>query len=500
MKEKIRKARRAGVPLVAIETFDPANAVRSCLEALNGKQGEVPILSWDIVQQWVGLNKPGKNALKDWYDPLAMQLPDTLKALLEKFPPKGMAFIHNPQRIWDRDGVAQGIWLLRDALKAKSGAMLILVGPTIELPSELQQDVVVITEPLPDRETLGRISDSVIADARLGGFQIPEQYGKDRILDILLGLSAFAAEQSLALSLGKDGIDMDSLWERKRRTIEQTPGLRVWRDASERWDNLRGLKNLKSYLKKILTGDKSVRCIGFIDEIEKGIAGATGNDLSGVSQDQLQVFLTAMQDDNIPGMILVGPPGTGKSAIAKAAGGMASAEVIAIDMGAMTGSLVGESQRKIRQALSVFKTVSQGSGLFIATCNKIASLPPELRRRFSLGTFYVDLPTDEERREIWPVWQKAYSLKSKTVPPDCEGWTGAEIKACCDIASRTGMTLQEASEYIVPVCKSSAKQIMELRQMADGKFISANKPGVYQFEQEETGPVFRASSRSMQME
>ncbi|MGB7590439.1 MAG: hypothetical protein WBO19_04275, partial [Terriglobia bacterium] len=41
--------------------------------------------------------------------------------------------------------------------------------------------------------------------------------------------------------------------------------------------------------------------------------------------------------------------------------------------------------------------VSQGRMLFIATCNSIASLPPELRRRFTLGTFFFDLPTVDER-------------------------------------------------------------------------------------------------------
>jgi SpoVK/Ycf46/Vps4 family AAA+-type ATPase len=81
----------------------------------------------------------------------------------------------------------------------------------------------------------------------------------------------------------------------------------------------------------------------------------------------------------------------------------------------MTGSLVGESQRKIRQAMEVFKAVSQGKGLFIATCNKIAALPPELKRRFTLGTFYVDLPSDEERSAIWPIWLKKYNLPKQAV-------------------------------------------------------------------------------------
>lgn len=479
MKDKFKRARAAAVPLLAIETADPASTIRQCITALNGSEKTVVIIAWDIVQNWKGLNKPGRDFMKkdDWYDPMAMAFPEVLFKLSERAERGMLVFIHNAQRILDRDGVSQGLWIMRDTFKAK-GAMVVLLGPTVPVPAELNQDVVVIEDPLPDREQLDKIVTDTVGAARERGAAIPEDFPRAVVLDTLLGLSSFSAEQSLALSINKEGLSLDTLWEKKRRTIEQTPGLKVWRDTTEQWDNLGGLSNLKDYLQAILTsGTQRVRCIGFIDEIEKALAGAAG-DLTGVSQDQLQVLLTAMQDENIPGITLIGPPGTGKSAIAKAAGGMSKAEVIAIDLGAMTGSLVGESQRKIRQAVSVFKTVSQGAGLFIATCNKIASLPPELRRRFSLGTFYVDLPTAEERKVIWPVWLKAYGIKDRELPED-EGWTGAEIKACCDIAARTGKPLKESACYIVPVCRSSAKQIDELRSMANGRFISASSQGVY---------------------
>jgi hypothetical protein len=43
--------------------------------------------------------------------------------------------------------------------------------------------------------------------------------------------------------------------------------------------------------------------------------------------------------------------------------------------------------------IKVDAVAQEGRMLFIATCNSIASLPPELRRRFTLGTFFFDLPT-----------------------------------------------------------------------------------------------------------
>lgn len=479
----IRTMRRAGVPLAGFETADPAQTIRTCIAALNGKGEEVPIIQWDICNGCTAVvptSKVSKAFIKSWYDPLTMQLPDILKAAGENACDSLLFFIHNAQRYFERDGVTQAIWNCRDLFKAKCECTLVLLGPTLLLPAEITQDVVVITEPLPDEKEVSAIVESIVKDVRDAGAEWPKDYGHTKAVDTLMGLSAFAAEQALAMSMSKTGIDFAGLWERKRRTVEQTPGLSIWR-GNDSFKSLGGLSNIKDFLTKILTSGRTpVRAIGFIDEIEKGFAGSTG-DLSGVSQDQLQVFLKVMQDFDIPGIVLVGPPGTGKSAIAKGAGSVAGAEVLSIDTGAMTGSLVGESQRKIRQAMEVFKAVSQGKGLFIATCNKIAALPPELKRRFTLGTFYVDLPSTEERAAIWPIWLKKYGLAKQPLP-ECEGWTGAEIRACCDVAFRADLSLVEASAFVVPVCKSASDQIQKLREMASGRFISANKAGLYEHE------------------
>lgn len=483
MPEHIMKAaRRASVPLLAIETADPASTIKGCLDALNGKIEQVPLVEWDICRGLKAMNKAGERVM-GWYDPLVHQLPDILKLFAEN-PVRGtVLFMHNVHRFFERDGVAQGLWLLRDSWKAETCTAVIL-GPAMKLPAELVQDVVVTSEALPDSAGMGEIIDRVMDSAMNSGLKLPEDYGKERAQDTLLGLSAFAAEQAVAMCVTKAGLDHDALWERKRRLVEQTPGLSVWR-GNETFETLGGLNNLKDFLTAILTSGKTpVRCIGFIDEIEKAGLAAKG-DLSGVGSDQLGVVLKVMQDDNIPGIILLGPAGTGKSAIAKAAGGVAKSEVLSIDFGAMKGGIVGESEGKVRAAMDTFKAVAQGKGLFIATCNQIAALPPELRRRFTLGTFFVDLPSKEERALIWEIWLKKYGITPGDDDsfPDDEGWTGAEIRACVDTAYRAGFPLKKAAEFITPVCRSAPDVIKGLREMASGKFISASVPGVYSIDE-----------------
>ena len=153
---------------------------------------------------------------------------------------------------------------------------------------------------------------------------------------------------------------------------------------------------------------------------------------------------------------------------------------VAFDLSAMQSSLVGGSGERLRTALQVVDAISQGRSLWIATCNSITSLPPELRRRFTLGTFFFDLPSAEERKAIWNIYLTKWSLTGEL--PDDEGWTGAEIKECGRKAWRLKLSLKESAGYIVPVSRSAADQIETLRRQASGRFLSASQPGVFTVE------------------
>ena len=191
------------------------------------------------------------------------------------------------------------------------------------------------------------------------------------------------------------------------------------------------------------------------------------------------------------------PPGAAKSAVAKAAGNLSGIPTVALDLSGMKQSLVGQSEQNLRTSLRVISAISGDRVLVIATCNAIAPLPPELRRRFTFGTFFFDWPDAEERPAIWGIYSRAYNVPvekdgQNMIPPD-SGWTGAEIKQCCLLASRLGITLCEAAEYIVPVSRSAAQQIEQLRTQASGRFISASYPGPYNKDrQPATAPAGRA--------
>ncbi|MBY0502736.1 MAG: AAA family ATPase [Bryobacteraceae bacterium] len=468
-------ARRVSTPLVTIRTSDPARTVIRVQESVGQKPA---IVHWDIVRGFsegnpAGAKEIGKMAGER--DPATFGPVDALVAANQMADDAVLVFA-NAQRFWSDTQVVQAIWNLRDPFKASGKMLALLTTPGAVVPDELIQDVFVLDEPLPGAEDLIGIVDETVQAAEVPCLD-PASGG--HAVDALLGLAAFPAEQVLAMSLSKKGLDLEQVWERKRQVIEQTPGLTVWR-GGETFDDVGGCDNIKHFLRAVIEGEEAPRGIVFLDEIEKAFAG-TGSDSSGVKTEMTGTILSWMQDRSADGTLLIGPPGAAKSLIAKATGNTAKIPTIAFDLCAMQNAMVGASGERLRAALKVVDAVTNGRSLWMATCNSIGTLPPELRRRFTLGTFFFDLPTQDERAAIWKIYLDKYGLSDEL--PDDDGWTGAEIKECCRKSYRLKLALKESAEYIVPVSRSAADQIKTLRQQASGKFISASQPGVYRFQE-----------------
>lgn len=475
LNETMKSVRVAGVPLVAIETSEPAGCYEIVKESLNGKFDSMTVILWNLMQGLTPANQKSvgwASEANNGNDPsLETARPDEMLRKLLRLPEGGVVVLFGGEKIVSDINVRQGLWNLRDQFKTSGRTLIMLVTIGTKFETDLKDDFVVLKHALPTEEWLKARAISLMGDAGLGK---PSEDVLIKAVDATIGLTEFSAEQVLAMSLSKKGYDTDDLWERKRTAIEQTNGLTVWK-GGDKFSDIGGNVNVKDFFKRLVKGKRRPRCVVFIDEIEKAMSGQ--GDTSGTNQEMLGTMLKWMQDAGACGSIFVGVAGSGKSAISKAIGNEANIPTIAFDMSAMKGSLVGESGARLRSALGTVDAIGQGEVLVIATCNKIDGLPPELRRRFTLGTFFFDLPSDEERKAIWGVYLKKYKL-SGNLPSD-KSWTGAEIKQCCDVADRLGVSLEEASEFVVPVARSASEQIENLRKMASGRFLSACYKGVY---------------------
>jgi len=154
----VKAARRVGTPLLAVRTADPASAITQVCESINGKQSPPPLLVWDFIGGLQGQNDAGKSAVaKVLGENSSVIGPGDVLAVAQRIAADAILFLLNPQRVWEQPDVVQGIWNLRDVFKA-GGQMLVLVTPPgATLPIELQNDVMVIEEPLPSTEDLARL-------------------------------------------------------------------------------------------------------------------------------------------------------------------------------------------------------------------------------------------------------------------------------------------------------------------------------------------------------
>lgn len=486
-----RAARRAGVPILVVQSADIGATIALISKIPTEKNN--PMVSWDIIDGFKPINDAGSAALPSMLDeredPSAIS--DPLKALkkaagsLKKvgLPRKGILFMMNAHRFIGSQNTAQAavgqaIWNLRDRFKEDFRTIVIL-GPSIVLPEELKHDVMILDEPLPDKPEI-----EAIIVALHNAVQLPIPTGKklDVAIEAVRGLSAFEAEQAVAMSFNKNELDLDRLWERKRMQVEQTPGINVYR-GQETFDDFRGSARIKEYLTLLCNGEDAPTSLVFMDEIEKMFAGIQG-DLSGTSQEQHGEFLRWTQDKKVPGVMLVGHAGCGKSLLCKALAGQFHLPMVELNMTALKGGIVGQTGSQTRAA---FKQISaMGRPMLIASSNSMAILPPELKRRFKLGTFFFDLPTDDEKEALWSLYLKKFNITGERmiIPPDTD-WTPSDIQSCCELAWKLKCDLISASSYLVPISKSDPDKIESLRKAVSGKFLNASAPGTYMHTPEE---------------
>lgn len=495
--DQIKAARRVSTPLIGLTTADPPATVARILKAFNGKAPA--LLQHDIIRGVVGLNDEGKAARgtllagddgPELPGNVPLQSPAEALAKCASLPARALLFVHNAGRLVDDPAVCQAICNLRDLFKA-DGRTLVLLAPVLTLPPELVQDVMVIDEPLPTEAEIVGILDQELKNAAEMSTPpaVPDDDTRRRSVEAVSGLAAFPIEQAFAMSLAQGGLYVDQLWARKRGFIQQTRGLSLDTGA-ETFDDIGGNEHAKTFGRGLFLGRKKPRAVVRIDEIEKMIGGAAG-DTSGTSQDALATILREMEDQNWAGLIAVGPPGSGKSMYSKTLGRTFGAPTFALDLGAAKGSLVGQSEERIRQAMKVIRAVAADGAFFVATCNKLDALPPELRRRFRYGLWFFDLPTVAEREAIWALNAKAFELTTDqmTNRPAAEDWTGAEIRNVCELAWRMNVTVKEAAAFIVPVAVSDPASINKLRDTAHLKFLSASYAGPYRHAKAPNAPA-----------
>lgn len=390
---------------------------------------------------------------------------------------------------------------LQEQPKAKHRTLVVL-SHSAEIPPELQNHVVVVDLPLPDREEMGEIADDVLRSLVSSEAVALSPAERSAIVDAALGLSAEEAAGAFAKSL-----------------VSTTP---------------------KAILPAIVTTEKKAvvsreRVLTWYEPEPRGFSAVGGYEvLRQWCEDRRTDFSEEARAFGLPapkGMFLLGPPGTGKSLVAKAIASSWGMPLLRLDMGALRSKFVGESEGNIRRALSVAETVApaimwideiekalagstgqQGDGgvgadalgvvltwmqerkasvFVVATSNDVTNLPPELLRRGRFDElFFIDLPNALEREDIVLATLRLYGRESHpvdavVVAEAMDGFVGAEIAACVADALRIAFhdgarelrteDVLKVAANTTPLARGNAK-ITALREWAKTRTRNASVP------------------------
>lgn len=354
------------------------------------------------------------------------------------------------------------------------GSCLVMISPMVRMNPELEKVFTLIDFPLPGEDALFSLQIELARSVRVE--PNPEA------ARAAMGLTEFEAETAFALSLIQEGkFSIKTIAEAKSQMIRKSGLMEFWEPAEI--DDVGGLENLKSYIRN------------------RSKAFSQGN-------------------DHLPrpkGILLVGIPGTGKSLSCKATASILGWPLIRLDIGGLKNSLVGESERRMRQATQVIDAFgeavvwcdeieksfagSKSSGetdagttasmfghfltwlqetttpvLIMATANDISKLPPEFLRagRFD-AIFFVDVPGTNERNEILQIMNRKYGTEIEDgLGERLTGYTGAEIEQIVKDSLFDGIDTAMAS--VVPLSKTMREDIESLREWARNRARLANTP------------------------
>lgn len=490
---EIRRLIAARTYLIVVETSEEMRAMASITAACESLQSDInAVIGWDIADQFKVLSQEAKVEFKaDTKDQMG-----ALKAI-EDCKEKNVFILKDFHEFWDNPLVKRKLRNMSQRL-TPAGKTIIVINPSKKVPDELKDEVVVLELPMPREKELDDVLKQMEQQSKKVQVELtPIQ--RERFLQAALGLSSSQAKRVFRKAATQRGVLDEShikvITEEKRQVIRQSEALEFF-PVSETMDDIGGLEQLKEWL-----------------ELRRG----------AFSEQARKYKLPAPK-----GVAFIGIPGTGKSLTAKAIGSIWRLPLLRLDVGALFGGLVGESEERTRRALSVANTISPcilwidemekafGQGdldggtsmrvfgsiltwmqektspvFVVATANNIQRLPPELLRKGRFDeVFFLDLPTEEERKQIFSVLLRKYERPPESFDLDrlakhSNGFVGAEIETAIIEGMYLAFSdkarpmkdedLMAALKKLIPLAESQKETISELRGwLAQGRALSAS--------------------------
>jgi ATP-dependent 26S proteasome regulatory subunit len=370
------------------------------------------------------------------------------------------------------------------------GNTVVFLTSSPAMPAELEDCLTLVEASLPDQEERAAIINAWIASNCSGLPCTLGEEGIHRLAAAAAGMTSQQIQSALAMSVVKHkGLTTDAVDDvlAEKVAAVKTSEILEYVHVNETLEDVGGLDGVKDYVQK--------RALAFGRPAER----------YGLPKPK--------------GILILGPPGTGKSLLAKIIARVLQIPLLRLDLGKIHASLVGESEARMRRALAIaesqapaviwidevekaFAGVSGPTGdsgvsqrvfgyfltwtaertkpiFLVATANDIRQLPPEfLRKGRSDEIFFVDLPTPSERKAILQVLLRKRGLPTKGLVTEglitkLDRYTGAEFEYVIteamyeafydDQRAVTVKDLEAATARILPIADQMRAEIEVLR-------------------------------------
>jgi len=373
----------------------------------------------------------------------------------------------------------------------QNGNAVVFLASSPAPPAELEECLALVEAALPEKdERLAIVTAWIAANAKGLPCDLDEP-GVDRLASTTAGTTSRQIQSALAMSVvhrkGLTAQVLDDVLAEKVKAVKASEVLECI-PLKETLDDVGGLAGLKEWLQR--------RELSFGQEAAR----------YGLPMPK--------------GILVLGPPGVGKSLTAKATASALHMALLRLDIGKVQASLVGQSEERMRRALALAEVqapcvlwidelekafagargASGDSGVtqrvfgsfltwmqertrpvfIFATANDISALPPEFLRKGRFDEiFFVDLPTHEERKAILKVLLRKRGRKPGRLVTDAlakrlDRYAGAEIESVIDEAMHeafydgqrplTAQDLEAATTCILPLADQMRDEIEALRR------------------------------------
>ncbi len=487
-KEELDLCIRARFALLTLVTLEEERALDCIKEVSEGRQR--PYYSWDAAD---GLKRHSQSLVRidDTKDPLAAL------QYIEQTSSEAVYVLKDFHSSWEDETVRRKLRTVAQELKFTKKT-IVVISPTSKIPVELKNLAVVLEFPLPTEEEL---NEALMTLENTPGVELNLETAERKILlQAAQGLTTAQALRVFAKAIVSNGVldenDVHVITDQKREIIRDSEALEFY------------------------ASNQSLQDVGGLDSIKEWLR------MRG------RAFGTEAKEYGLPspkGIALIGIPGTGKSLTAKLIGSMWKLPLLRLDVGALFGSYIGESEERARRALRVAEAISpcivwidemekalahggNDSGtstrvfgtiltwmqektspcFVVATANNISKLPPELLRRGRFDEiFFLDLPNSVEREAIFSV----HLRKRNRNPEDFDmarlvelssGYVGAEIEQAIIDGMYLGFDsdrefttddVADALKRLVPMSVSQRETITQLRKwLTEGRARPASAP------------------------